>query len=107
MLKAIDDNGDGKVDIDEFVCVMKGAAYSDLSNNRPYVEELREAFEVFDKDGDGHISPQELASIMQALGENLNEKDILVMIQEADDDGDGNIDFEGICSLSFPQSLSV
>ena len=51
MLKSIDDNGDGRVDIDEFVCVMKGSAYSDPSNSRTYVEELKEAFEVFDKDG--------------------------------------------------------
>eukprot|EP00483_Globobulimina_turgida_P000030 UN00030 len=94
MLKSIDDNGDGKVDIDEFVCVMKGSAYSETSNTRPYVDELREAFEVFDKDGDGQIQPQELAAIMKALGENLNEQDILTMIQEADADGDGNIDFE-------------
>eukprot|EP01084_Bolivina_argentea_P273948 466780_1 len=31
---------------------------------------------------------------MKALGENLNEQDIFTMIQEADADGDGNIDFE-------------
>eukprot|EP00483_Globobulimina_turgida_P009798 UN09817 len=94
MLKSIDDNGDGKVDIDEFVCVMKGSVYSETSNTRAYVDELREAFEVFDKDGDGQITPQELAAIMKALGESLNEQDILTMIQEADADGDGNIDFE-------------
>ena len=51
MLKSIDDNGDGRVDIDEFVCVMKGNMYSDPRNSRTYLEELQEAFEVFDKDG--------------------------------------------------------
>ena len=46
--------------------------------------------------GDGQITPQELAAVMRALGEEITEKDIMVMIQEADKDGDGNIDFEGM-----------
>lgn len=33
---------------------------------------------------------------MKALGESLSEQDIMVMIQEADADGDGNIDFDGL-----------
>merc|ERR1719420_1125690 len=103
MLKSIDDNGDGKVDIDEFVAVMKGSVYA--SNTRTYLEELREAFEVFDKDGDGQITPQELAAIMRALGENLNENDILTMIQEADADGDGNIDFEEFKKLMAEDAI--
>merc|ERR1719192_2469207 len=84
---------------------MKGSAYSDPSNIRTYVEELREAFEVFDKDGDGQITPQELAAIMRALGENLNEDDILTMIQEADADGDGNIDFEEFKKLMAEDTI--
>ena len=47
--------------------------------------------------GDGQITPQELAAVMKALGESLSEQDIMVMIQEADADGDGNIDFDGLC----------
>lgn len=96
MLKGIDDNSDGKVDIDEFVHCMKGDAFSDISNMRPYVEELKEAFEIFDKDGDGQITPQELSATMIALGEKLTDQDILSMINEADADGDGNIDFDGL-----------
>ena len=46
--------------------------------------------------GDGQITPQELAAVMKALGESLTEQDIMVMIQEADADGDGNIDFDGL-----------
>ena len=95
MLKSIDDNDDGKVDIDEFVAVMKGSAYSDPIHSRTYLEELKEAFEVFDKDGDGKINDNELKSIMHALGEKkLVGPDILDMIAMVDDDNDGCIDFE-------------
>ena len=46
------------------------------SRKKTYVEELAEAFAVFDIDNDGHISPGELAQIMQSLGETLETSDI-------------------------------
>lgn len=56
-------------------------------------EEIIEAFKVFDRDGDGKISKQELYLVMKALGENLTEEEIEEMIREADINGDGEIDF--------------
>lgn len=55
--------------------------------------ELREAFQVFDKDNDGYISAMELSYVMSNLGENLSEKEVDEMIQEADLDGDGKVNF--------------
>ena len=51
---------------------------------KTYLEELREAFNVFDVDGDGTITPKELSTIMQALEEDLTEEDIEFMISEID-----------------------
>ena len=56
--------------------------------------ELREAFKVFDRDGTGTISREELRAVMISLGESLTEKDIDEMLKEADTDGDGQIDCE-------------
>lgn len=56
--------------------------------------ELREAFNVFDRDGTGTISREELRAVMVSLGESLTEKDIDEMLKEADTDGDGQIDCE-------------
>lgn len=58
--------------------------------------ELREAFAVFDKDGDGFIGATELQSVMSQLGENLTLEDVHSMIREADQDGDGRINYKGI-----------
>lgn len=57
-------------------------------------KELREAFKVFDRDGTGTISRDELKAVMKSLGENLTEDEIDEMLKLADKDGDGTIDCE-------------
>ena len=56
--------------------------------------ELREAFNVFDTDGNGTISEDELRQVMHNLGEKLTDEDIKAMMREADTDGDGEVNFE-------------
>jgi len=57
------------------------------------VDELKEAFAVFDKDGSGSITAEELMAIMTALGEKIDKKTIELMIKSVDTDGDGTIGF--------------
>ena len=39
-------------------------------------EEIREAFKVFDKNGDGYVEVAELRQVVQGLGEPLSEADV-------------------------------
>lgn len=64
-------------------------------------EELKNAFKVFDRDGSGTISAEELRHVLTSLGENMTAAEIDEMIQMADKDGDGSIDCE-ITLISFP-----
>ena len=49
---------------------------------------------MFDRDGDGLISEEELRLTMTNLGEPLTEAEVRSMIAEADLDGDGKINFQ-------------
>ena len=46
------------------------------------------------QDGNGFINRQELAVVMMNLGEKLTNEEINSMIEEADIDGDGQINYE-------------
>ena len=56
-------------------------------------DEIADAFKVFDTDGNGYISTDELRDVMQSM-EGGSQADIDAMIKEADASGDGQIDIE-------------
>lgn len=64
-------------------------------------EEMRSAFKVFDRDGSGTISKEEMAQVMSTFGETLTSEELDLMLQEVDKNGDGTIDCETLHSLSF------
>ncbi|CAG7726393.1 unnamed protein product [Allacma fusca] len=61
--------------------------------------ELKEAFKVFDKNGDGLISNGELRHVMTSLGEKLSEEEVDDMIKEADNDGDGMVNYNEFVAI--------
>jgi calmodulin len=64
-------------------------------------DEIKEAFRVFDKDGNGQVSTSELRHVMTTLGEKFTEEEIEELIREADDDGDGQIKYEEFVKLMY------
>ncbi|CAM9628051.1 unnamed protein product [Choristocarpus tenellus] len=57
------------------------------------VEDLREAFRNFDKDGSGEIDEEELRTVMTSLGYNPTNKQLKDMMGKVDLDGNGLISF--------------
>ena len=88
MITEVDTNKDGTIDFKEFLTLMAKKMKETDSE-----EELREAFKVFDKDGNGFISAAELRHVMTNLGEKLSDEEVDQMIKEADTDGDGQVDY--------------
>eukprot|EP00475_Leptophrys_vorax_P020849 TRINITY_DN285_c0_g1_i2.p1 TRINITY_DN285_c0_g1~~TRINITY_DN285_c0_g1_i2.p1 ORF type:complete len:151 (-),score=58.84 TRINITY_DN285_c0_g1_i2:47-499(-) len=89
MINEVDTDGNGNIDFSEFLTMM-ARKMKDTDNE----DEIREAFKVFDKDGNGYISAAELRHVMTNLGEKLTDEEVDEMIQEADIDGDGQINYD-------------
>ncbi|KAJ6969918.1 EF-hand domain-containing protein [Populus alba x Populus x berolinensis] len=63
------------------------------------IAEFKEAFSLFDKDGDGCITTKELGTVMRSLGQNPTEAELQDMINEVDADQNGTIDFPEFLNL--------
>ena len=63
------------------------------------IEEIREAFNLFDTDGNGTIDSKELKEAMQSLGFEAKNQTIYQIIADIDKDGTGDIDFEEFLDL--------
>jgi calmodulin len=79
MIDEVDANGNGTIEFPEFLTMM-ARKMRDTDGE----EQIKEAFRVFDKDGNGYISAAELRDVMTSLGENLSDIEIDEMIREAD-----------------------
>merc|ERR1719281_2019011 len=67
MVATVDDNSDGQIDLKEFMAMMKSKVTRDVGKvTKSYKEELKEAFGVFDQDGDGYITAKE--ELKEAFG---------------------------------------
>lgn len=69
-------------------------------------QELISAFKVFDQDGSGTISTEELRNVLRSLGENLTDAELDEMVKMADKNGDGHIDCE-CYSVSYLLAPSI
>ena len=82
-----------------------GAAKPKKKDIDPQAEaELREAFELFDKDRSGSIDKEELGLVMKSLGQDLSDSDLATLYVQMDPSGDGSIDFEEFKELIAPSA---
>ena len=61
--------------------------------------ELREAFKLFDADGDGMIDADELKTLITKVGGEMADAEAKALIHAADKDGNEGIDFEEFAQL--------
>lgn len=90
LLKSADTDGSGEINYTEFLAATMDAS---LFMREEY---LRGTFKMFDKDNSGKIDAAEVVQMLQ--GEdmtNIVSKDAIeIALQEIDENGDGEIDFE-------------
>jgi len=105
MIRDVDTNGNGVVELDEFINMMKAQTRTMTSD-----EAVRQAFQVFDKNGDNFINKDEIRFVVEGywkqniillfsmamnnLGENVTEAEVNEMLQCMDLNKDGRVSFE-------------
>ena len=62
-------------------------AYNDFKLACDLLVDLQVAFAMFDKDGDGSITTQELRDVMTSLNIDINKRDVKRLIKKIDKDG--------------------
>ena len=68
-----------------------------MAKNKPNEEELdelREAFDYNDRDGDGRIQVDEFSAMLDELEAGMTDSDIEIGFQDIDTNDDGLIDFQ-------------
>lgn len=88
--------GNGTIEIDEFVDMMKDKVLNNGDNEDLIVQET---FNVFDIDKTGMVTCENLHQVFASLGIKCSEDEIKQMIEGADLKKDGGVDLEGNISI--------
>merc|ERR1719229_1967763 len=100
ILENLDKNKDGRICFDEFLDMMT-ARISDRDSR----EDIMKVFMLFDQDGTGRISFDDLRVVAEELGEELNDEELREMISRADQDGSGSISPDEFYNIMVKKSF--
>uniref|UniRef100_A0A1B6CM56 EF-hand domain-containing protein n=1 Tax=Clastoptera arizonana TaxID=38151 RepID=A0A1B6CM56_9HEMI len=100
MLSEIDKEDTGVLSYEEFLMLM-----AQKMTEKDSKEEIMKAFRLFDDDETGKISFKNLKRVAKELGENLTDEELQEMIDEADRDGDGEINQDEFLRIMKRTSL--
>lgn len=90
MIDEIDADGNGNIDFPEFIALM--ARKIDDNENEDI---LIDAFRLFDPEGYGFITTEELRHVLNSLGEKMTPDEIEEMLAVAEADSQGQVRYEG------------
>ena len=92
VLARVDADRNGYIDYSEFVVASADYQFLLSQNN------LEAAFSMFDKDGSGKISGEELKAMLDSQSD-VSEEVWAALVKQADQNGDGEIEFKEFCRL--------
>ncbi|KAJ1971166.1 myosin II light chain [Dimargaris xerosporica] len=80
------------VDFATFLKILKRPGGFDKPSSEAF-EEFIQAFQVFDKEGNGFISAGELRYVLTSLGDRLTDEEVNDLLKGVDTDKNGNIHY--------------
>merc|ERR1711992_411981 len=98
ILEEIDEDGSGEIEFGEF-CQLCAKFLVEEPDDETMKAELKEAFRVYDKEGQGFITTIQLREIISEVDQNLSSEDLDGIIEEIDEDGSGTMDFDEFCQM--------
>jgi len=102
MMEELDADRDGFVDLGEFE-----AFHARGQGQRDMDPELRDAFDVYDINGDGRISVPELSKVLGRIGEGCSTEECERMIDSVGVEGDGSVGFEEFKKMMSPPDAAA
>eukprot|EP00767_Chilomastix_cuspidata_P001155 gnl/Chilomastix_cuspidata/1359.p3 GENE.gnl/Chilomastix_cuspidata/1359~~gnl/Chilomastix_cuspidata/1359.p3 ORF type:complete len:172 (-),score=92.29 gnl/Chilomastix_cuspidata/1359:198-713(-) len=94
IIREHDRDDTGEVDEESFLEILTAKILA-----RDPMEEMLNAFRLFDDDNTGKISLKNLRRVAKELGETISDEELAAMIDEFDRDGDGEIDEEDFIAI--------
>lgn len=92
IIDEVDDDGSGMLEFEEFTEL--AAKFLIEEDEEELKNELKEAFRIYDKDGQGFITNDVLREILKEIDPKLTDADLDGIIEEVDEDGSGTMDLD-------------
>ncbi|XP_031841289.1 troponin C type IIIb [Nomia melanderi] len=93
VIAEFDPFGSGELNFQEF-CQLASRFMEEDTDTEAMQQELREAFRLYDKEGNGYITTDVFRDILHELDDALSPEELDMIIEEVDTDGSGTLDFE-------------
>ena len=103
LLKEIDEDGSGEIEIGEF-CQLCATFLVEDPDMETMKRELKDAFRIYDKEGQGFITTETLRGLITELLAPLTDEEVEGILEELDEDGSGSMDFDEFCEMMMTKA---
>jgi len=97
-----DKDGDGEIDLEEFLVLMTPSASATLNKirmNITCIDEVKGLFKAIDADGDGMLSIEEM---MKSPCSKFDREEVSAIFELGDSNGDGELDMGEFIAIMYP-----
>ena len=101
MISDLDADGSGTIDFEEFLSLMTARV-----GDRDSREDIEKVFKLFDDERNGQLSIKQLRRVAKELGETMDDAELDEMIQRADSNNDGLVDFEDFYNIMTKKTFA-